>query len=123
MADRKPIALDVVGRVMIEMGGDSARIEANGDRIVVTLPNFRSIAPTIRGWTRGRGRRESVRAIHDALIGAGLTLEVVVGRSTIGMLGVAARPGFASRLFGFGPLEVRMGGVFGSLARIRRRRE
>ena len=102
---------------MVEMGGTSARIEARGDRIVVELPSLRDGISTLGRWPKGRGRREAIRRIHEGLTAAGLTLEVVVGPSTIAVLGVGARPGRTSRLLGLDALEVRVGGLLGSLRR------
>ena len=116
-ADRKPSALDVVGQVMVEMGGDSASIEAVGDRIVVRIPSFRSGLRTIRGWSRGPGRGESIGRIHEALKVTRLSLEIVMGGRTVGRLGVGATPGRVSRLLGLGPMEIEWGGVLGSLRR------
>ena len=117
MADRMPGALDVVGQVMVEMGGESARIEAMGDRIVVEFPSFRAGASALGRGPRGRGRRDVLLRIHQALTAAGLTLQIDIGPSTVGVLGVEARPGLPSRLLGVGPLEVRLGKLFGSLRR------
>ncbi len=115
-ADRKPGALDVVGQILVEMDGESASIEARGDRIVLGLNDFRAVSRLGR-LGRGRSRRESIRRIHDALTASGLTLELVVGGSTVGLLGERARAGLASRILGLGPLEIRAGGVLGSWAR------
>lgn len=116
MTERTPSALDVVGSLMVEMGDLSARIEARGDRIVVQIPSLRAgVASLPKGG--GAGRRASILRIHEVLTSAGLTLEVVAGRSTVGLLGVRAKAGLASRLLGLGPLEVRLGGIFDSFRR------
>ena len=117
MADRVPTALDVVGQVMVEMGGGSARIEALGDRIVVRFPSLKAGASALGRWPKGRARREAIRRIHDLLTAAGLTLQMDVGPSTVGVLGVGARPGLSSRLLGVGPLEIRARYLFGPFGR------
>ena len=108
---------------MVEMGGESARIDAQGDLIVVELPSLRAGASIVGRWPGGQGRRRALRRIHEGLTGAGLKLEVKVGSRTIGRLGAGSRPGLASRLLGFDPLEIRFGGVLGSLRRPGDRRE
>lgn len=114
MADRMPVALDVVGQVLIEMGGDSTRIEGRGDRIIVELPNLKAGMSYFRRFARQAGGHEVIHRVHQGLVGAGLTLEVTVGGSTVGLLGTAARSGLASRLLGLGPMEVRVRGLLGS---------
>jgi hypothetical protein len=114
MAERSPVALDVVGRVVVEIGGELARVDALGDRIVVEVPSLRSGVSTIRLLTKGGGSDDPIRQVHDALTTAGLTLEVVAGGSKVGRLGIGARPGLASRLLRLGPLEVLLGGILGS---------
>jgi hypothetical protein len=109
-----PVALDVVGQVLVEMGGDSAQIEAQGDRIIVRLPSLRVGTSYLRRFARGAGGPEAIRRVHQGLVGAGLTLEVIVGNATVGVLGAGARSGLASRLLGLGPMEVRVGGLLGS---------
>ncbi len=104
-------ALDVVGRLMVEMGGASAEVEARGDTIVVVLPGLRAGYSILRRWPGGRGRREAIRRIHDGLIVAGLRLEVKVGPRTVGLLGLGARAGVASRLLGVDPMELKVGGL------------
>jgi len=108
-----PNALDVVGRLTVEMGGDgSARVEARGDTIVVELPGLRVALATLRRWPGGRGRRAaSIGRIDGALKDAGLSLVVKVGSATVGRLGVGARPGLTSRLLGLGPMEIHLGGL------------
>ena len=113
-AERRPGPLEVVGRVMVEMGGSSARVEAMGDRIVVEWPNLRAGYSSMGRYSKGPGRGEAIRRIHDALEGAGLSLEVIAGGRTVGRLGVGARAGLASRMLGLGPLEILLGGVLGS---------
>ena len=113
-ADRRPSPLEVVGQVMVEMGGGSARIEALGDRIVVELPSLGAGLSSIRGLSSGRGRGESIRKVDAALRGAGLSLEVAVGGRTVGRLGEGSRPGLASKLLGLGPFELLLGGVLAS---------
>lgn len=101
-----PSAFDVVGNLMLEMGGASARVQARGDTIDVELPSLRAGFSILRRWPGGRGRRESIRRIHEGLIGAGLGLRIRVGPEVIGRLGVGARAGLASRLLGVGPLQI-----------------
>ncbi len=105
-------ALDVVGKLMVEMGGDgSARVEARGDTVVVELPSFRVGSALLKRWSRGRGRGETIASIHRGLVGAGLALRLQVGPRTVALLGVGARANLASRLLGLGPLEVKMDGL------------
>ena len=115
MADPSPIpnALDIVGRLMVEMGDGSARVECLGDSIVVELPSLRAGRSILRQWPGGR-RLETIRRVHEGLTAAGLTLRVDVGRRTVGLLGLGARSGLSSRLLGLGPLELRLGGLLGS---------
>ncbi len=115
MGEFMPPALDIVGQVMVELAGESVRIEALGDRVLVQFSGLRASLATLRRWSGGPGRRLSIRQIHDALTAVGVTVEVVVDRSTVGLLGARARAGLASRLMGFAPLEIRVGGVLGSL--------
>ncbi len=112
-----PGALDVVGDLMLEMGDASARVEARGDTIDVELPSLRSGYAILRRWPGGRGRRETIRRIHEGLLGAGLGLRLRVGPDVVGRLGVGARAGLASRLLGVDPLEIHVDGL---LARRRR---
>lgn len=112
-----PNALDVLGQLMVEMGDASVRVEARGDTIVVGLPSLRAGYSILKRWPGGRGRGESIRRIHDGLIGAGLRLQVQVGTRTVGLLGVGARAGLASRLLGVGPLELRADGLLASRRR------
>jgi hypothetical protein len=114
-ADRRPIPLEVVGQMMVEMGGGSTRIEALGDRIVVELSSLGAGIGSFRGVLAGNDRAEAIRRIDQALRGAGLSLEVVVGGRVVGRLGEGARAGLASKLLGLGPLELVLGGVLGSL--------
>ena len=123
MADFPLKSLEVVGDLMVEMGGTTARIEARGASILVELPSLRSGASIYRQWSGFRGRREAVRRIHDGLSKAGLTLRVTVGDRTIGLLGVGTRAGLFTRLLGFGPVEVRVGGLLGAIRRPADRRE
>ena len=118
-----PIALDVIGRLMLEMGGVSARVEALGDTIVVELPGVRDGYAILRRWPRGRGRRDAIRRLHEGLIGAGLRLRVRVGPRLVGRLGVGARAGLASRLLGVGPLEIDVDGMLAARRRPGRRTE
>ena len=101
-----PRALDVIGQLMVEMGDASARVEARGDTVVVELPTLRVGYSILRRLPRGRGRREAIRRVHEALLGAGLGLVIRVGPEVVGRLGVGSRAGRASRLLGFGPLEI-----------------
>ncbi len=113
-----PNALDVVGRLMVEMGGDaSARVEARGDTIVVELPSFRAAFAILKRWPGARGRRETIRGIHQALMGAGLALRVQVGPATVGLLGVGAKARLASRLLGLDPLEIKVDGLLAARRR------
>ncbi len=112
-ADRRHGRLDLIGRVMVEMGGESAGVEALGDRIVVELAGLSSL----RRWSKGRGGIGSIRRIHDTLNATGLTLEVVAGGRVVGRLGSGARPGLASKMLGLGPLEILLGGILGSFSR------
>ncbi len=108
-----PHALDVVGQLMVEMGGSSARVEARCDTIVVELPGLRDGLAILKGWPGGRGRRRAIGGIHDGLTSAGLSLEIKVGSRTVARLGVGARAGVVSRLLGLAPLEVRAAGLLG----------
>jgi hypothetical protein len=112
-----PDALDVVGRLMVEMGDASARVEARGDTIDVELPSLRAGYSILRRLPGGRGRREAIRRVHEGLLGAGLGLCMRVGPEVVGRLGVGARAGRASRLLGFGPLEIRLDGLLASRRR------
>ena len=108
-----PHALDVVGQLMLEMGGSSARVEARDDTIVVELPGLRDGLAILKGQPGGRERRRAILQIHQALTGAGLRLEARVGPRTVALLGVGARAGLISRLLGVAPLEIRAGGLIG----------
>lgn len=99
-------ALDVVGEVMMAVDGEDVKVAARGDTIVVELANLRSVRNFL-SRNRGRaGRRAMVERIHDALIRADLTLLVALKSRTVGRLGVGARPGLFSRVFGVGPMEI-----------------
>src|SRR5947209_832517 len=113
--DRSTGALSVVGQLMVEMGGASVRVEARGDRIVVRLSSLREGLAILGRWPGVRGHRQAIGRIHDALTRGGLTLQVDIGASTVAVLGAGARAGLASRAFGVGPVEVRVGGLLGSI--------
>ena len=104
-------ALDVLGELMVEIGDSSVRVEARGDTIVVELPSLRAGYAILRRSPGGRGRGRTIRRVHDGLAGAGLRLEVRVGPSTIGVMGLGARSGLISRLLGVAPMEVQVGGL------------
>jgi hypothetical protein len=106
-----PSALDVVGQLMVEMGGTSARVEAQGETIVVELPGLRAGFSILKHWPGGPGRGAAIRRIHQGLTAAGLRLEVRVGSRTVGLLGVGARAGLASRILGVAPLQITVDGL------------
>ncbi len=108
-----PHALEIVGQLMVEMGGSSARVEAKDDTIVVELPGLRDGLSILNRWPGGRGRRQAIRRIHNGLSMAGLALDVKVGPRTVARLGVGSRAGVVSRLLGLAPLEVRAAGLLG----------
>ncbi len=110
-------ALEVVGRLMVEMGDAPVRVEALGDAIAVELPSLRAGYSILKRWPGGRGRGEAIRRIHEALIGAGLRLIVRVGPKTVALLGVGARSGLASRILGIGPMELKVAGFLASRRR------
>lgn len=109
-------ALDVIGLVMVQMGGDSSiRVEALGDRIVIELPSLREgIAIFRRLPGGGRGRRALIVPIHERLVDAGLGLEVRIGSAAIGRLGVGARSNLVGRLLGIAPMEIIPAGLLAS---------
>lgn len=109
-----PSALDVVGQLILEMDGASARVEARGDTIVVELASLRAGYSILKRLPGGRGRDGAIRRIHEGLIGAGLTIRIRVGPKQIGRLGVGARAGLASRLLGVDPLEIQVDGLLDS---------
>ncbi|WP_435009116.1 hypothetical protein P12x_000366 [Tundrisphaera lichenicola] len=106
-------ALDVVGDLMVEMGGTSARVEARGETIVVELPSFRAGYSLLKRWPGGLARGRAIRRIHEGLDAAGLRLEVRIGSRAVGRLGVGARAGLTSKLLGLAPMEIQVGGPTG----------
>ena len=108
-----PSALDVVGQLMVEMGGDgSIRIECRGETIVVELPSLRSGLGLLKRWPGSRGQRQmAIKRVHEGLNDAGLTLVAQVGSAVIGRLGRGAKAGLASRLLGLAPMEISPSGL------------
>lgn len=100
--------LEVVGQLILEMGDDSARIEARGSRILLALPSLPAGRTLFQNWSIVKSRRESIRRAHEMLSQAGLTLQVDIGTITIGLLGAESRPGLTSRLLGVYPFELRV---------------
>jgi len=104
--------LEVVGQLLVEMGDDSARIEARGERIVIDLPCLDAGVAVLRRWSRGRDGRSTIRRFHLMLTSVGLSVQVDIASETVGLLGFDARPGLISRLLGLYPLEIRLGALW-----------
>jgi hypothetical protein len=105
-------ALAVDADLDLWIDGVAVEVVSTGDLVLVEVPSLRAAVRVVRGLPAGG---ESPTAA--LLRGADLTLEVRVRRTTVAVLGAAARPGPLSRALGADPVEVRAGGLLAAAGR------
>ena len=109
--------LNVVADLALSVDEADVQVTADGDVIVLELPDVRAARKLLQTAPAGRSRAERLAQIHDLLTAAGLTVEVWLHDEILARLGKNARPGGTSRLFRLGNLEVRPGRSLASAAR------
>lgn len=94
-----------LGPLALPLSGAGAEVRSEGNRIILNFPTLQAAMVLLQPWTDKVKRLELTEHIHQALLAAGLILEVRVKGISMACLGAGAKTGAILQLLGMGPLS------------------
>ncbi|MEO0513817.1 MAG: hypothetical protein AAF086_00795 [Planctomycetota bacterium] len=101
MADA-PLPIDVNGTVRVENDGMGFDVVAQGDRVMIELPDV----ATLKKLLDGPGDRGQLRWVAEMLQRYAMGVEIKLKGQTIATLGRDADPGTFEKMFSLGAVDV-----------------
>lgn len=102
--------LDLYADVAISFNGETLKVQAEGNRIIVAFPTLRAGMKFLRRMLGDPQWAPSLRKIDLHLCNLFMTLYIQAGRVHFGLLGMKANPDILTLLLGLHGIRRRLGG-------------